>query len=255
MKKWMFIVLMAFVCLAGVMQISQAEDFSVTITPVYGPYWKRTLPWTTEEKVLVQYSFSGWNDNSGKTKAFEVKISIFCEGGQIFSNTENISFNATPDNPGCATGCIPYGPFRAGNYCLQVIVNDLSTGKTVTKEISFEIEEEKNFRLLGLTFIDNQWKSTHLPVCFAGHQVGVMFAFSSAVQLGDVVEITITDKESSLVLSSFNVVNDRGIHVKPFRLIEPGKHILLLKAVDKTKNLEVEYELPVIVVDPREIME
>ena len=254
MKKWMFIVLMAFVCLAGTLPIALAEELSVIVTPVYSPYWERTMPWNTEENVLMQFSFSGLQVNANKTKSFELKFSLFFEGEQIYSNdvTSTYPFSRNSKGP---TICFPFGQLKTGNYCLKTTVNDLISGKTVTKETPFEIEDKKDFRLLGLLFIDNMTRCNTPPICFARHKVGILFACSSAVQIGDKVTVTVTDKESSLLLGSYDPSDSRSLNVICFYLDEPGKHILLLKAVDKTKNLEVEYELPVIVVDPSEIME
>lgn len=245
----MFSVFMFFVCLAGMIQNSSAEELAISITPVFDSYLLRTMPWTSEEKVMVQCDISGLEANEKKENIHHLKMSLLQDGEVLVSKSQQSAWSN-----GKLTVVFFFGPLNSGNYSVQISVDDKISGKTAVKEMPFEIGDEKDFRLLYLTFFDPMKKYPLPPVCFAHQPVSVACACSSTVQEGDDVSITVFDKESSEVLGTYHAELPHSMFYVTFQLSKPGKNVLLVKAVDKTKNLEVEYELPVFVVDPNEIM-
>lgn len=249
MKKSIFSTFMFFVCLAGMMQNSSAEELSISITPVFGSYWSRTMPWTSEEKVVVQCDISGLGANEKNENIYHIKTSLLQDGNVVSSKSQQCTWSN-----GKLSTIFFFGPLNAGNYSIQISVDDNISGKTIVKEMPFEIGDGKDFRLLYLTFFDLIERRPLPPVCFVEQPVSIACVCSSAVQEGDDVSITVFDKESSKVLGTYHAERPHSIFYVAFQLSKLGKNVLLVKAVDKTKNLEVEYEIPVFVVDPNEIM-
>ena len=137
---------------------------------------------------------------------------------------------------------------------MQVSIEDEVSGKTAKAELAFEVRSPKDLYLRDLALVDYETVLHPIPpVCFAHQTISFAFMYSGAVQDGDILSATISDKKSLEILRTFESVYSPNTHYISFSLKEPGKHILLLKAVNKTKNLEVEYELPIFVVDSAEI--
>jgi len=248
MKKNLLCLLAVFVCLTGLTQYSAAEELSVTLTPVYSPYWKRTTPWTTEEKNHVQASISGLEANN----AYVIRVHILKDGIVRSTYSQRFVFPVKKEKHFCKFFC---GPLKnPGNHSMQVFIEDEISGKTAKAELAFEVRSPKDLYLRDLALVDYETVLHPIPpVCFAHQNISFAFMYSGAVQDGDILSATISDKKSSEILCKFESVYSPNLHYISFSLKDPGKHILLLKAVNKTNNQEVEYELPIFVVDPAEI--
>ncbi|MDO4629184.1 MAG: hypothetical protein Q4C70_08380 [Planctomycetia bacterium] len=251
MKKMLLPVLLAFVCLAGMAQNAGAEEeLSLTLTPAYGAHWKRSLPWTQEERVMVHCDFAGLDMDQKKNSHFKFKFTILKDDEVVVSNSSQVD---------CFNGQFSFfiqGPIlNAGNYSLEVVIEDILSGKKTTKIMPIEVQEKKDLRLLNITLIDGVSRSPIRPLCFTEQSLACACQCSKAVQYGDEVTVTVSDKETSEIINTYDVEDTRFPFFFSFQLNKPGKRILLIKAVDKTQNLEVEYELPIVVVDSREVME
>lgn len=239
---------MVFVCLIGMSRNSSAEDLSVSITPAFGPYLFRTMPWTSEEKVVVQCDISGLEADEQKKTIFYLTVNLLQDGKALSSQSQQY-----PGKFGKLSTIFTFGPLPPGNFTIQITVNDRVSGKTVVKEMPIKIDDKKDFRLLHLTFLEGLTKQPCCPICFADQPMAIVCACSSAVQEGDDVSVTICDKESSEVFGAFDVNKPHHLFFISFQLSKPGKNVLLLKAENKTKNQKVEYEIPIFVVDPNEL--
>jgi len=247
MKKYLLCLLAVFVCLPGLSHYSAAEELSVTLTPVYSPYWKRTTPWTSEEKILIQGSISGIEASNAYTTRVHLLKDGIVKSTYSQRHTSPVKIEKLFSNFYC-------GPLNPGNHSMQVSIEDEVSGKTAKAELAFEVRSPKDLYLRDLALVDYETVLHPIPpVCFAHQNISFAFMYSGAVQDGDILSATISDKKSSEILCKFESVYSPNLHYISFSLKDPGKHILLLKAVNKTNNQEVEYELPIFVVDPAEI--
>ena len=255
MKKWMFSTLLVFVCLIGMVRISYAEISSITIVPVHTMYVLRNIPWTSEEKPMFQFTVSG-EEPDMKNVDYSFQAQVLMNDSIIHTNS-NRSVETAPRTTRNyeSTLVVQTDTLPPGKYTFKLIVKDNNSSQILSKETTFEVVDDQNLRILNLRLVNINVVLAQ-PLFFKNGDYAFICRLSSVAEWGDYVSVAVSFKEKpQTVCGLVERINARGEFLVPFTPTTIGKHILVVKAVDKTKNLEVEYELPVIVVDPREIME
>ena len=134
MKKWMFSVLLVFVCLIGMVRISYAEISSITIVPVHSLFVLRNIPVTSEEKPMFQLTFLGEEPDLKKAD-FSFQTQVLMNDSIVYTNQHRYAEQISRAKPNYKCDVVVQtDSLPPGKYIYKVIVLDNNSGKILSKE-------------------------------------------------------------------------------------------------------------------------
>jgi len=228
---------------------NQSEELEITIIPVYPKHWLyRNTPWCVGESMYFQSFASGltFNEESSSRLLVTYKMKINGELHEVRANAH--SFSEADERYPLGEQAMTSTHFlaRPGKYEFELSVWDRVAKKTVSRTFTFDVRDTDVFRLRNIRFRDplHELQTTW-------DLQTILWDSISLASSGDIISIVITDKESSKIITDKEFIYDESGNNNNivFSIPDPGKHILVVTAENKTKKLRVQYEMPVFLIN------